>query len=47
MEDLTAFSVRQVKRVAAEERERDDGSSAESNESQSKKQSFLSKLSEN
>ena len=43
MEDLAAFSVREVKRAAAEERERDE----KDNRSLSMRQSHLSELSEN
>ena len=39
MEDLAAFSVREVKRAAAEERERDQYSLQKDGESQSKKSS--------
>ena len=47
MEDLAAFSAREVKRAAAEERERDEYSSAKDSESQNKRQSHPSELSEN
>ena len=47
MEDLAAFSVREEKRAAAEARENDEYSSAEGSESQSKRQSYPSELSEN
>ena len=46
MEDLAAFSAREVKRAAAEERERDEYFSAKGSGSQSKKQSNPSELSE-
>ena len=49
MEDLAAFSVREVKRAAAEERERDEYGIRlqKDSESQSKRQSHPSKLSKN
>ena len=47
MEDLAAFIAREVKRAAAEERERDEYSSAEGQWSQSRRQSYPSELSEN
>ena len=47
MGDLAAFSAREVKRVAAEERERDEYSIQTDSESQSKKQSHPSELFEN
>ena len=46
MEDLAAFNAREVKKVVAEEIERDEYSFADS-ESQNKKQSHPSELSEN
>ena len=45
MEDLAAFSTREVKRAAAEER--DEYSSAEGSESQYRRQSHPSEISEN
>ena len=47
MENLVAFSVKEVKRAAAEKRERDEYFSAEDSENRSKKQIHPSKLSEN
>ena len=47
MEDLAAFNAREVKRAAAEERERDGITLLKDNESQSRRQSHPSKLSEN
>ena len=47
MEDLTAFSVREVKRAAAEERDEYGIRLQKDSESQSKRQSHPSKLSEN
>ena len=47
MEDLAAFSAREVKRAAAEGRERHEYSSADGSESQSRRQSHPSELSEN
>ena len=47
MENLAAFSAREVKRAAAEERERDEYSSAEDSESQSRRLSHPSELSKN
>ena len=47
MEYSAVFNAREVKRATAEERERDEYSSAEDNESRSKKQSHPNELSEN
>ena len=47
MEDLAVFSAREEKRAAAEERERDEYSSAEGSGSRSRRQSHLNELSEN
>ena len=44
MEDLAAFSAREVKKTAAEERERDKYSSAKGQWESNKKQSHPSKL---
>ena len=46
IEDLAAFSAREVKRAAAKERDRDEYSSEDS-ESQSPRESHPSELSEN
>ena len=46
MEDLAVFSAREVKRAAAEERERDQYSSAKEQRESNRRQSLPSKLSE-
>ena len=45
MENLAAFSAKEVKRAAAEERERDEIPLQKNSESQSRRQSHLSELS--
>ena len=47
MEGLAAFSIREVMKVGAEEREKDKFTLQKNSESRSKKQSYPSKLSEN
>ena len=47
MENLSTFSAREVKRAAAEERERYEYSSQKDSKSQSRRQSHPSELSEN
>ena len=47
MEDLTVFNAREVKRAAAEERERDEIPLQKDSESRSRRQSRPSVLSEN